>query len=100
GFRGSLARGTKGAHKGGAPFDPEDFDVDAFIISDELAAAIPKDAKGFRNLGRLSEHQGLIKTISDKLRAIPGHRDQAVKIRVFSADEFRKLSPDETHLLQ
>ncbi|MBB01170.1 MAG: hypothetical protein CMJ47_00830 [Planctomyces sp.] len=74
--------------------------MDAFIVSDELAAAIPKDAKGFRNLGRVPEHQGLIKSISDRLRAISGHRDEAVKIRVFSVDEFKKLTPDEIHLLQ
>ncbi len=99
GFRGSLARGTKGARKGGGPFDPTNFDVDAFIVSDDLAAAIPKAAKGFRNLGRLPEHRGLIKSISDKLRGIPGHRDEAVKIQVFSVEEFNKLLPNEIHLL-
>jgi hypothetical protein len=49
GYRGSLARGKKGAHKGGGPFDPNDFDVDAFIVDDKLAATVPKNAKGFRN---------------------------------------------------
>jgi hypothetical protein len=99
GFRGSLARGTKGSHKGGGPFDPNDYDVDAFVVSDTLATKVPKDAKGFRNLGRLPEHQGLIKSISDKFRALAGHRDQPVKIRVFSEAEFRALSPDEIHLI-
>lgn len=37
GFRGSLASGFKGAHKSGAPFDPTDFDIDGFIVSDKLA---------------------------------------------------------------
>lgn len=102
GFRGSLARGTKGTHKpgGGGPFAPTDYDVDAFIVSDKLAETIPKDAKGFRNLGRLIEHQGLIKSTSDRLRAIPGHRDEAVKIRVYSEAEFKKFAPDEFRLLQ
>lgn len=36
GFRGSLARGFKGKHKGNAPFDPTNFDVDAFVISDKI----------------------------------------------------------------
>src|SRR5690606_37272827 len=68
GFRGSLARGTKGAHKGNAPFYPTDYDVEAFIVSDAIAGKVPKDAKGFRNLGRLPDYQKLIKSISDKLR--------------------------------
>lgn len=99
GFRGSLARGTKGPHKGGGPFDPTDFDVDAFIVSDELAAAIPKDRNGFRNLGRIAEHRSLIESISTKLRSIAGHRNEPVKFRVFSTEEFLKLAPDEVHLL-
>ncbi|MGL4461959.1 MAG: hypothetical protein ACRC1K_07375, partial [Planctomycetia bacterium] len=100
GFRGSLARGTKGAHKGNAPFDPSNYDVDAFIVSDSMAAKIPKVSKGFRNLGRLPEHRKLIESISNKLRTIAGHRDEAVKIRVFSHEEFKKLAADEVHLLQ
>jgi hypothetical protein len=36
GYRGSLARGT--TYSGGA-FDPGDFDVDAFIVSDNLASS-------------------------------------------------------------
>jgi len=100
GFRGSLARGTKGKHKGGGPFDPTDYDVDAFIVSDDLAGKIPKDAKGFRNLGRLPQNQSLTKSISDKLRKISGHRNAPVKIRVFTKAEFNKLTIDEVHLLQ
>ena len=99
GFRGSLARGTKGAHKGGGPFDPTNYDVDAFIVSDKLAAMVPKNADGFRNLGRLGEHNGLIKEIGDRLRSIPGHRQGTVKIRVFSEAEFQALSPDEVFLV-
>ena len=100
GYRGSLARGTKGAHKGGGPFDPANYDVDALVVSDDLAAAIPKDSNGFRNLGRLREYQKLIKSISDKLRSFSGHRDEAVKIRVYSSEEFARLAADEVHLLQ
>ena len=42
GFRASLARGRKGPHKGGAPFDSSDFDVDAFLVRDELVGQFPK----------------------------------------------------------
>lgn len=79
-FRGSLARGTKRKHKKFADFDSSNFDVDAFIVSDELAARVPQDAKGFRNLGRLTKFEGLLKSISDSLREIPGHRNENVKI--------------------
>ena len=68
GFRGSLARGTKGRHKKGAPFDPSDFDVDALVVSDDLAALVPKNANGFRNLARLPEHRGLVVSAGTWLR--------------------------------
>ena len=48
GFRGSLDCGTKGPHKDNLPFDPASFDVDAFIVSDELAAQFPSN-KWFRS---------------------------------------------------
>ena len=38
GVRGSLARGTKGAGKGFTEFNPDSFDVDAFIISDGFSS--------------------------------------------------------------
>ena len=36
GFMGSTSTGVKGEHNGYAPFDPNSFDVDAFIMSDKL----------------------------------------------------------------
>ncbi|WP_202112982.1 hypothetical protein [Gilliamella sp. Lep-s35] len=36
GFRGSAATGVKGPHKGNVPFDPQNFDIDVFVVSDKL----------------------------------------------------------------
>ena len=36
GLRGSTGTGFKGPHKGNAPWDPDRFDLDIFIISDKL----------------------------------------------------------------
>jgi hypothetical protein len=41
GFRGSLARGSKGMHKSGVAFDPTSYDVDAFIVSDKTVGIDP-----------------------------------------------------------
>ena len=88
GIRGSLARGTKGPHKGGALFDPTNFDVDAFIVSDKLAGMVPPNAQGFRNLARKPEFGGLVRSIGEQLKKIPGIRPDTFKVRVFSAKEF------------
>ncbi|MGG1442446.1 RHS repeat-associated core domain-containing protein [Brevibacillus laterosporus] len=45
GYRGSLATGQKDPHKGNAPFDPTDFEIDAFIVSDKLASRFPTKTK-------------------------------------------------------
>ena len=45
------------------------------------------------------EHKGTVKLISDKLRGLAGHRDEPVKLRVFSEAEFNALTPNETHLI-
>ncbi|PPA90033.1 hypothetical protein C4A76_00780 [Brevibacillus laterosporus] len=45
GYRGSLATGQKDPHKGNAPFDPTDFEIDAFIVSDKLASRFPSKTK-------------------------------------------------------
>ena len=62
GFRGSLARGTKGPHKGNAPFDPTNFDVDAFIVSDQLAARF-SSREWFRSGSRIPE----LKSIQEQM---------------------------------
>jgi filamentous hemagglutinin len=101
GFRGSLARGTKGRHKRGDPFDPSNYDVDAFVVSDDLAALVPKNADGFRNLARLTEHRGLVGRVAEQIKAIPGVRQgDTFKVRVYSEAEFRSIvGLDEIHFL-
>lgn len=42
GYRGSLAIGTKYNNGNPLPFDPKDWDVDAFSVSDELSKKIHK----------------------------------------------------------
>jgi hypothetical protein len=75
--------------------------VDAFIVSDELAALVPKNAAGFRNLARLPEQQGLIQSIAAKIKSIPGVRQgDTFKVRVFSQAEFEAtVAADEAHLI-
>ncbi|MBM7111694.1 hypothetical protein [Brevibacillus laterosporus] len=40
-----LWQQQKSPHKGNAPFDPTDFDIDAFIVSDKLASRFPTKTK-------------------------------------------------------
>jgi RHS repeat-associated protein len=101
GFRGSLARGRKGPHKGFAPFDPNNFDVDAFIVSDELAARVPPNRQGFRDLQKAGrQERKLVDDLGRRLSAIPGIRQEKMTVRIFSDDEFaRKVRLDERYLL-
>jgi filamentous hemagglutinin len=69
GIRGSLVRGTKGPHKGNAPFDPDDFDVDAFIVSDELAARFTRRQSRFRDGRNIPEINEVQSSIESSLRS-------------------------------
>jgi hypothetical protein len=91
GYRGSLATGTKYS-TGGGPFDPLDWDVDAFIVSDNLATQI--GGSGFRN-GR---NVPSIATIADDLEVsfknVSGYRTELNKpftFRVFTEAEFNSI---------
>lgn len=98
GYRGSLARGQKGPHKGNAPFDPRDFDVDAFIVSDTLAARF-RDNQEFRDGGRISEVRKTQGKIDSDLRRdrdageareeMQGLRQQPFTFRIFTREEYR-----------
>ncbi len=92
GFRGSLARGFKGSHKGGGPFTPEDFDIDAFIVSDKLAKRI-KMRNFFRDGGQIKDIKAIQNSIDDSLRAsagFKGFRKDPFTFRVFTEFEIQK----------
>ncbi|AKF92340.1 hypothetical protein [Brevibacillus laterosporus] len=67
GYRGSLATGQKGPHKGNAPFDPTDFDIDAFIVSDKLASKFQKKDK-WRSGAKIEEVEQLQQQIDKTLK--------------------------------
>lgn len=62
GYRGSVATGIKHSTQG--PFNPEDFDLDAFIVSDTLAAKLPRSR--FRDGRDLPE----INAAADEVEAV------------------------------
>jgi hypothetical protein len=88
GYRGSLATGQK--HSGGL-FDPGDFDVDAFIISDKLAAQLGNPR--FRNARNFKSMKNLSNTIEDIFKNLPGYRVDPTKpftFRVFTEQEYKE----------
>ncbi len=97
GVRGSLARGLKFE---GGQFDPFDYDVDAFIVSNELAARIPLNTAVHRNLGSLRQYQSAIEAMAKRVKGLPGIRKETFWVRVFSEAEFAaKVGLDERHII-
>ena len=101
GFRGSTARGYKGPQKNSDPFDPSAFDVDAFIVSDQLAAGIPK-INGAR-FPRENSSASLVleqKSVDQALRPIlPGLKKSPFSFRIYTFDEFNKRRNDNRVIL-
>ena len=92
GFRGSLARGFRHPGKGGTPFDPKDFDVDAFIVSDSLAARFPRGVR-FRDGKRIPEIRAIQRSLDSSLRKLPsfsGLRKERFTFRIFTRAEIQK----------
>jgi hypothetical protein len=88
-IRGSLAKGIKGPQKidkdgGRLRFDPEDFDIDAYVVSNKLyqqaitkGAVVRSGAKGVivgsqSNIGAIKQ---IVKEARDVLAKISGNRD-------------------------
>ena len=105
GFRGSLARGTVGNPKKptyGQPVDLNNFDVDAFIISDKLANRF--SGSGFRHGGDIPEINAIQNRIETTLRRLP----EFSGLRPYESFEFRiwrwsevsspKFNPDGTEM--
>jgi hypothetical protein len=93
GFRGSLARGFSGPHKGNAPFDPKNFDVDAFIVSDKLALEFGRNVR-FRSGSDIEKIAEIQKSIDSTLRADPsmgGLRQDPFTFRIYTQKEIQKL---------
>ncbi len=95
GYRGSLATGTK--YSTGGPFDPNDFDVDAFIVSDKLASqfgpnVVFRDARRFKELGAICDDlEKVFKKSFDGYRTEPG---KPFTFRVWTEAEFeQKVKP-------
>ena len=84
GFRGSVATGHKGPHKGNAPFDPNDFDIDVFIKSDKLFDADGSWWQGIRSHG----YGDMVDDMESIFRKeFPGYRfdpSKPMDIRIFN----------------
>ncbi len=96
GFRGSIASGVKGAHKGNLPFDPSNFDVDGFIVSDEMAKKYSK-SQWFRSAGnKFPVIKKLERTLEKTFQgAFPGYRlpkkgQTGFSFRIFTTAEYNK----------
>ncbi|WDV05473.1 hypothetical protein [Lysinibacillus irui] len=95
GYRGSLATGQKGPHKGNAPFDPTDFDIDAFIVSDKLASQFPPSTtwKAGTQIKEIRQMQKEIdKTLKSSLDGIrkvdKKGRPDNFTFRIYTQEEF------------
>ena len=91
GYRGSLATGKKYSTSG--PFEPTDWDVDAFIVSDELAAKIG-NSKAFRDGRLVTEVETVAKDLEKSFVKISGYRTEIGKpftFRVWTKAEFEKI---------
>jgi len=96
GYRESLARGYKGPHKVDAngnplPFDPNDFDIDAFIVSDELAAKFASHEK-WRSGNKIPQLKELQYEIQQQLKnSLSGLRKgEPFEFRIWTKAEFEQ----------
>nr|WP_261282402.1 RHS repeat-associated core domain-containing protein [Serratia fonticola] len=98
GYRGSLATGVKGPHKlnpdgSRKTFDPTDFDVDAFVVSDKLADAVKPNRINFRDGSRhpdINRIQSEMDTLMRNNPAFSGLRSDKLVLRIFSKAEMAK----------
>lgn len=90
GYRGSLATGTK--FSTGGDFDPNDFDVDAFIVSDELASKF-KPTVIFRRASDIDELRHICEELERTfIKTFKGYRTKPGKqftFRVWTEAEFK-----------
>jgi hypothetical protein len=98
-FRGSLATGQK---TDGSPFNPSDFDVDAFVKSDllwqqaiEVYGATPQNGKIWANTSGIPGFGKLAEDMFNALKGLTGMRNEfSLAIRSVSiAEGLRKKEP-------
>lgn len=94
----------KGEHKGNADFDPIDFDVDAFIVSDKLASQYRLKTY-FKDGTDIPELKVIQDSIENELRAQPsmsGLRDgikDKFTFRIYTKAQIqRKLDDGDIHV--
>ncbi|MCT4584751.1 MAG: hypothetical protein N4A54_07500 [Peptostreptococcaceae bacterium] len=92
GCRGSTVSGVR--FKSKKPFDPDDFDVDAFIVSDDLAKLVESN-RGFRDGRRIPELLDMSDRMEDFFKhEFDGYRTSRYKkftFRIFSKNEYLKI---------
>ncbi|MBP5620432.1 MAG: hypothetical protein J6X44_00300, partial [Thermoguttaceae bacterium] len=94
GYRGSLSRGTKHPSKGNAPFNPNDYDVDAFIVSDVLAEKF-SPAEWFRNGSNLHDIKVIEDEIIGELNSELLKKPRSFNFRIYNFNEYtRKVQKD------
>jgi filamentous hemagglutinin len=100
GYRGSLARGRKGRHKGNAPFDPSDWDVDAFVVDDLLALKFRIQRKGLRPGWLFPELKEIEERIDRMLRArLTGLRPKRFAFRFWTRKEYAEIVQKDAYVL-
>ena len=96
GFRGSLATGVK--HSTGGPFDPTDFDLDAFIVSDKLAR---QTSGRFRDGNNIPGVAAEADKIQKQLQSFSGHRsDKPFTFRIWTTEEYERIVKEGPHVIQ
>ena len=98
GYRGSVASGVKHSTQGS--FDPNDFDLDGFIVSDKLAARAP--LRRFRDGGAIPDIGEEAKRIEELLKeSFPGYRvniERPFTFRIWTRQEFDEIVKGGPHV--
>ena len=91
-FRGRLARGFTGPHKGNIPFNTGSFDVDAFIVSDKLATQFtgPTFLRSGNDIHTIAKVQGAIETSLRQSPDFAGLRNEPFTFRIFTQQEIQR----------
>jgi hypothetical protein len=96
GARGSTVRGSKGEHKKYGSFNSSEFDVDAFIVSDELAGRAIFMREPHRWGRKISAVGRIQQSLDTKLRDIfPDYKKEPFGFRIFTTEEYNKIRKND-----